>query len=225
MKTKFLSVSVITALVLILGAPGFTDQVIKLSDYKETIRVVCVGDSITFGAGVENRETNCYPAVLGKLLGNKFDVKNYGDSGTTLLRKGDHPYRIEPAVELNPHVVIVKLGTNDTKPQNWAHKEDFAKDLRDMLDTFAKCPAKPKIWVCLPVPVYKANWGINEPVLKDEVIPIIKKVAQEKHLAVIDLHTALSNHADMFPDGVHPNAAGAALIAKAVQAALLGQKP
>ena len=38
----------------------------------EKLRVACVGDSITFGHGVEDREKNCYPKVLGDLLGDKY---------------------------------------------------------------------------------------------------------------------------------------------------------
>ena len=60
-------------------------------------------------------------------------------------------------------------------------------------------------------------------VLKLEVIPLIKQVAKEKSLPTIDLYSALGNHAEMFPDKIHPNAAGAALMAKTIQAALLGK--
>ena len=38
----------------------------------EPIRVACIGDSITFGAGVENRNVNHYPLVMNKLLGDKY---------------------------------------------------------------------------------------------------------------------------------------------------------
>ena len=36
---------------------------------EEVVRVACVGDSITYGAGVANRGKNNYPKVLGGLLG------------------------------------------------------------------------------------------------------------------------------------------------------------
>jgi acyl-CoA thioesterase-1 len=202
-------------------------QAIRLKDYTGTIRVACIGDSITFGAGVENRENNCYPAVLGKILGSRFDTRNFGVNGATLLKKGDGPYwntgAFKDATAFNPNVVIIKLGTNDSKPQNWKHKEDFANDLRAMLDHFAHQPAAPKIWLCLPVPVYEARWGINEPVVKDEVIPAIRSVGKEKNIPVIDLHTALSNRPEFFPDNIHPNAAGAALMAMSVNVALQGR--
>ena len=190
----------------------------------QPIRVACIGDSITYGAGVAGRETNCYPAVLGRLLGEKYEVRNFGVNGATLLRKGDNPYwklaAFTQATEWQPNIVTIKLGTNDSKPQNWKHKAEFADDLRALVDHFAALPSKPAIWLCLPVPVYATKWGINEAAVRGEIIPIIQKVAGEKKLPTIDLHAALSGHAAMFPDKIHPNIQGAALIAETLAKAL-----
>jgi lysophospholipase L1-like esterase len=193
----------------------------------EPIRVACIGDSITFGAGVENRNVNHYPLVLNKLLGDKYVVKNFGVSGATLLKQGDKPYwnlkEFKDAGDFNPNLIVIKLGTNDTKPQNWKNGAEFAGDLAAMVDHFAALPAKPKIFLCLPVPVYETKWGINEKDLTAGVIPAIKKVAEEKKLPTIDLYAALTNHPEMFPDKIHPNAAGAELLAKTVAGAIGGK--
>lgn len=202
-------------------------QAIHPSDYKGIIRVACVGDSITYGAGVENRESNNYPAVLGRLLGPRYEVQNFGVSGATLLKQGDKPFwneaAFKAATEFDPQVVVLMLGTNDTKPQNWKQGEHFAEDLRALLEHFAGLPARPKIWVCLPVPVYQTQWGINEAMLRGEIIPIIQRVAKEKNVATIDLHTALSNCPQYFPDHVHPNAAGAGTMSMTVFTAFKGR--
>ena len=188
-----------------------------------TIRVACVGDSITYGSGVAEREKNCYPAVLGQLLGAGYEVKNFGVSGATLLKNGDKPYwkqgAFQAATDFAPQIVVIKLGTNDTKPQNWKRKEEFAGDLAAMVEQFAGLPSKPKVWLCLPVPVHRANFGINAPGL-DEAMALIRQVAAEKKTGLIDLHAALLPHPELFKDGIHPNAEGAALIAKAVNEAL-----
>jgi lysophospholipase L1-like esterase len=42
-------------------------------------------------------------------------------------------------------------------------------------------------------------------------------------LPVIDLYAALSGKPEMFPDKIHPNAAGAKVMAEAVEAAILGR--
>lgn len=212
---------------LLAGCASPRKPALHASDYQGVVRVACVGDSITYGAGVENREHNNYPAVLGGLLGSRFEVRNFGVSGATLLRKGDKPYWNEAAfrqvTEFDPQVIVLMLGTNDTKPQNWKHGEEFAADLGAMLDHFAGLPAHPKIWVCLPVPVYQTQWGINEATLHGEVIPIIERVAKEKNVPTIDLHTALSNCPQYFPDHVHPNAAGAGTMSMTVFTAFKGR--
>jgi lysophospholipase L1-like esterase len=56
--------------------------------------------------------------------------------------------------------------------------------------------------------------------VQSEVIPALQQVAKELNTPVIDLHTALANKPALFPDKIHPNAAGAKLIAEAVAAAL-----
>ncbi len=187
------------------------------------VRVACVGDSITFGAGVEGRETNSYPAQLQKLLGSRFDVKNFGRSGATASRAGDLPYwtteEFTQATAFQPDVVILKLGTNDTKPQNWKNKDAFKKDFRDLLEHFRDLKSKPKLWVCQPVPVYADQWGINAQTL-DTVLEGIEEACDDRKVPVIDLFDALGNHPEMFPDKIHPNAKGAALMAKTIYSAI-----
>jgi len=51
-----------------------------------------IGDSITFGAGIRDRASKSYPAQLGKLLGAGYEVRNFGNSGSTMLKKGDKPF-------------------------------------------------------------------------------------------------------------------------------------
>ena len=203
------------------------DQAVIPAEYEQTIRVACVGDSITYGASIEDRENNNYPVVLGRSLGEKFEVRNFGVSGATLLKKGDFSYWDRPAfkaaTQFNPHVVVIKLGTNDTKPQNWKHAADYAADYEAMIDHFAALPAKPKIWLCSPAPVYQTRWGISEKSVVEEVIPKVQALAKRKGLPIIDLYTALSGKPEMFPDKIHPNAAGARVMAGAVEAAIFGR--
>lgn len=189
----------------------------------ERIRVACVGDSITFGAAVDKRDENCYPAVLGRLLGASHEVRNFGVSGATLLRKGDKPWwkekAFQQATDFQPQIVVVKLGTNDTKPQNWKHKGEFESDARALVKHFKDLPSKPKVFLALPVAVVKSSFGIVEEGVLAE-IPLLTKVAKEEGAVLIDLHGAVATKDLFVGDGVHPNVAGAKKIAETVHAAL-----
>lgn len=213
--------------VVLAGCDTPRKPALRASDYRGTIRLACVGDSITYGVGVENRQSNCYPVVLGKLLGSRFEVRNFGVSGATLLKQGDKPYWNEGAFfevsEFAPQAIILALGTNDSKPQNWKYGDEFADDLSAMLDHFAALPSHPKIWVCLPPPVYQTKWGINEATVIGQIIPVLKQVARTKKVPTIDLHQALSDRPQYFPDQIHPNAIGAGMMAMTVFTALKGR--
>ena len=192
------------------------------------IRVACVGNSITFGAAIENREQNSYPAQLGKLLGNDWEVKNFGVSGTTLLKNGDRPYWKQKAFidakDFNPDVVVIKLGTNDTKPQNWKFKNEYIIDYTSLILEFRALPSKPIVFMCFPVPAYPERWGISDSIIRIDVIPMIKKIGKNNKVKIINLYKPLSNHADWFPDKIHPNAIGAGEMAKVINKVLLKNK-
>jgi acyl-CoA thioesterase-1 len=229
MKRRFVRI-VIACVALCLPTLSCTrhdsGRPIRVQEYRGTIRVACVGDSITYGYGIANRAKGSYPAQLGRMLGAKWEVRNFGVSGATMLKQGDLPYWDQQAFKdlltYNPNVVIIKLGTNDTKPQNWKFKDEFARDYSDMIDRFEELPSHPRIWVCYPVPAYGERWGINEFVIKNEVIPIISEVARNKHVPIINLYSPLSGKPGLFPDDIHPDAEGAFLIAKEVYATLTG---
>jgi acyl-CoA thioesterase-1 len=229
-KPIFLQAAIVSLLVVAAGCMttgARRGQAVTPADYDETIRVACVGDSITFGAGIKDRKNDNYPVVLGRSLGEMFEVRNFGVSGATLLKAGDFSYWKTPAFKaatsFDPHVVVIKLGTNDTKPQNWKHAVQYAADYEAMIAHFAALPAKPKIWLCSPAPVYQTRWGISEKSVVEGVIPKVQALARRKGLPVIDLYAVLSDKPEMFPDKIHPNAAGAKLMAEAVEAAILGK--
>ena len=194
------------------------------------IRVACIGNSITDGHGIEMRTAYGYPAMLQKKLGEDYWVKNFGVSSRTLLNKGDFPYMKEvawkDALDFKPDVVVIKLGTNDSKPQNWQYGSEFRQDLEQMITTL--CPSlatpakkgkkakaavaevKPRIILCTPVPAFKPSWEISDSVITNAIIPIQQEVAKKYGLQVIDLHTLFAGAEDLLlDDGIHPNGKGA----------------
>ncbi|WP_193213107.1 GDSL-type esterase/lipase family protein [Luteolibacter marinus] len=198
---------------------------IKPADYKAPVKVACIGDSITQGSGAE--PGRAYPAQLQEMLGKEWNVRNFGVGGRTLLKKGDMPYWIEnaykEALKFEPDVVIIMLGTNDTKPQNWEHEKEFTDDYVELVNSFQGLSSEPRIYVCRPCPVTEpGNFGINEKNLK-VWIKRIDEMAEDMNLGVIDMHKALEGKPELLPDRVHPNTEGAGEMAKAAVMALTGK--
>lgn len=189
------------------------------------IKVACVGDSITQGIGALPGKS--YPAQLQDLLGDGYEVGNFGASARTLLKKGDFPYwnekKYQEALAMEPAIVVIMLGTNDTKPQNWKFEAEFAADYRELVKSFQSLKSKPKVFLCRPVPVPgKGNYDINEEnILKQ--IPRIDAVARELGCGVIDMHAALEKYPEMLTDRVHPDTLGAGEMAKAAAKAIAGK--
>lgn len=222
MKTNFVILLLLTRLAAFAESPVAP---LDPAACHEPIRVACVGDSITAGAGAETGKS--YPSQLQELLGDHWKVGNFGVSGRTLLRNGDHPYwkekAFQDAQDFQPNVVIIMLGTNDTKPQNWKYQDELTTDYRDLVKTFLALPSKPRVYACRPCPVPEpGNFGINETNVKLE-IPMIDKLAAQETLGVIDMHAALEATPELLPDRVHPNTAGAYAMAAAAYQALTGK--
>ncbi|MCX5658301.1 MAG: GDSL-type esterase/lipase family protein [Planctomycetota bacterium] len=184
------------------------------------IRVACMGDSITAGG---------YPAILGKMLGDQYNVKNFGISGMTLMKAGDRPYwttgQIGFAKTFDPQIVTIMLGTNDAKPQNWndQKKGTFLPDYEALIAEARAMPSHPRVYVMIPVPVFPPGaFGINGKVLREEITPVVLKAAEETKADVIDLYTPLLKIPDAFPDRVHPNRFGSERIAAAIYSAMTG---
>ncbi len=114
-------------------------------------KIACIGNSITFGYGVNWDEA--YPYRLQQLFGTEeYEVQNDGVNATTLLKNGDLPYykngKLPDAFTFQPDIITIKLGTNDSKPQNWdAHRQEFKGDLLWLIDTLETMASRPNIWL------------------------------------------------------------------------------
>ncbi len=202
------------------------------------VRVACIGNSITDGHGIELAPAYGYPAELQKMLGDDYWVKNFGVSARTMLNKGDFPYMKEmawrDALAFQPDIAIIKLGTNDSKPQNWKYGSEFRQDLEQMIMALRPDLAqpqkrkgkkakkevatpKPQIFLCTPIPAFKSTWDINDSIIVNHIIPIQQEVARQYGLQVIDLNQLFAADADkMQQDGIHPNAKGVHRLAELI---------
>lgn len=186
------------------------------------IKVACVGDSITYGGGLSDKKS--YPAQLRVALGDKWAVENFGVSGATLLKNGDKPYwnldRYQEAFKYQPNIVVIELGTNDSKAWNWVHKSEYVSNYVELIKRFQNLESKPTVWISYPVPAYSSAWGISGEVITNEIVPMINEVAKMADVKIIDLYSVLSGRNEFFPDGIHPDAVGSKLIAATVATAI-----
>ena len=195
------------------------------------VKVACVGNSITDGHGIDMQEVNAYPAVLDKNLGKGFEARNFGVSSRTMSNQGDYPYQKEQAwrdcLDWNPDVVVIKLGTNDSKPHNWAKaKDDFIPCLGQMIDSLRRDNRDPRIILCAPIPAFKDSWGITDSTIVNAIIPDIKTVAENYCCEYLDLYTPFIGQQELIQkDGIHPNEKGAAKIAEIVADAVKKERP
>ncbi len=187
------------------------------------VRVACVGDSITYGARIFNREAKCYPTQLGVLLGTNYSVKNFGVNGATLLKHGDIPYwqmrAFKAAQVFKPDVAVINLGANDAAVYNWIYKYEFVRDYIELIRSFQSNSCA-TVWICYPTPTYPGPYDFTDPIVVNEIIPMINEIARQTGAKIIDLYRPLSGKPELFPDTVHPNADGARLMAEAVFSAI-----
>ncbi|MGM9604454.1 MAG: GDSL-type esterase/lipase family protein [Faecousia sp.] len=201
--------------------------------------IVALGDSITFGSGVvKTRTSDSWETKLEKLLGGSYQVLNYGISGATLQDEGDCPYWNMPdkalqgypeaALALNPEIVILMLGTNDSKPYNWNRERYEAQLDRRVKELKASPSVKRLILMCPPFacPADGSDtvaFDILNETIRDEIVPIVKKCAAENEVECIDLYALTEGHSEYFTDGVHPNSYGNRVIASQIHKHILNQ--
>ena len=156
-------------------------------------RVACIGNSITEGFGIDMCSANSYPTQLQQLLGPGYCVRNYGASGFCMLAHSDCPYVRLPqwhdVLNFNPEIIVLKMGTNDTKPWNWQHADEFEQDYQHFIDTLKALPSKPEIILAYPIRAFDNPFSIRDSVLTASIIPTIKKLARRNHLQLLDLHS------------------------------------
>lgn len=197
-------------------------------------RIACVGDSITFGAGVILSRHNAWPHLLEKELGNSFQVINYGLSWATLQMEGNLPYRrfdfMKRMEAAKPNTVLFMLGSNDSKPCNWQ-----AKRFREQYETtiYGMLQKEHPYQLILMVPprafpnkmIKRILFGIDNEVIGRDIRNTILDVGSKYQIPVVDLYEFTKDHPEYFADGVHPNAAGNEAIAKYLYKTFFSQTP
>jgi lysophospholipase L1-like esterase len=183
---------------------------------RNVVRVACAGDSITEGTE--------YPHDLALLLGANYSVGNFGVGGSTVSLQSDKPYmnqtKFQSLKDFSPNIVVIMLGTNDAYPSRQQSLDSFKSDYGKLIASFQTLSTKPKIYILLPPPIFNDSLGPNNAILAQNVIPLIRQVANETGLPLVDTNTPLLGRVNDFWDGVHPNNEGAKILATQIYNAI-----
>jgi len=195
----------------------------------ELTKVACIGNSVTYGYGLQNRKQDNYPAKLQGLLGNKFEVKNYGHSGATLLKRGHNPYYKTPefssVLAFKPNIVIIHLGLNDTDPRDWPnYGRNFEADYSWLIDTLRAGNPGVRIYICLLTPIFSGHVRFKSGTREwyGQIQKLIPLIAQANKTGLIDFHEQLYHRPDLFPDNVQPAKEGAMILAQTAYRRITG---
>ena len=218
-KGKFLAIGVAVLLISSISLTFFSESLESRSVPISPIRIGCIGDSITEGSG--------YPSYLQMMLGKSYTVKNFGVGGSTVLLGAGKPYMnqtaFESALGFLPDIVIIMLGTNDARPTTYQYIGDFVKDYEKLIEDFKGLPSEPEIYLVKPPPIFNDESGLSNANLVQGIIPCTEQVAKELGMPLIDVNTVLIDHAEYFPDGVHPTHTGAKVIASEIDMAIISK--
>ena len=195
----------------------------ELAAQKNAIKVACIGDSVTAGYLLSDAVKESYPSQLQILMGEKYEVKNFGYSGATLLKKGHKPYyktkEFADALAYSPDIAVIHLGLNDTDPRNWPnYKEEFDADYSWLIDILKKQNPAVKIYICRLTPIFNDHSRFKSGT-RDwfwQIQSHIPNIAKANQVGLIDLHEKLYPRPDLFPDALHPTKEGAAIFAQTV---------
>ncbi|MDD3037995.1 GDSL-type esterase/lipase family protein [Bacteroides sp.] len=192
-------------------------------------KVACIGNSITYGYSLPDRNTQSYPAQLQKMLGESYEVSNFGKPGATLLNRGHYPYtqqeEYRKAIDFAGDIVIIHLGINDTDPRNWPnYRDDFVRDYVALINSFRNVNPKVRILIALMTPITDRHprflSGTRD--WHGEIQLAIENVARYTGVQLINFYTPLHLYPFMLPDAVHPNQEGASIMAQTVYSAITG---
>lgn len=176
------------------------------------IKVACVGDSITQGLG-----NTPYPSRLADLLGEGYDVQNFGLWGTTGCNNTARPYTscddscYQRSLDFKPDIVILMLGTNDGNQGSVENaKLHFKEDMTALVRSYQTLDSNPTVYlVTSPYAYLEGNAPVNT-----EIVTMQRELADELELPLVDMNKLTQNMPENFQDQLHPSEAGYYLIAQ-----------
>lgn len=174
------------------------------------MKLVCIGDSLTYGYGVPSK--SCWTELLKMHL--NMEVKNKGKNGDTtsgiLIRSW------KDILEEKPDYIIIMAGTNDILMN---HPLDSVKDnIILLINEFKENNIIPIIALQPPIipELAKIYWDKEADYEKacnslSEYIKWVKAYSEDNNITYVNFYDCFINQNNiksLYSDGIHPNAEG-----------------
>lgn len=171
------------------------------------IKIACIGDSITEGWRSSNPALRSYPAVLQTLIGDGYEITNYGIGGSTVMRCSDMPYRDKwgyiNSISDAPDVVFLMMGTNDcNRDYNIERLGGFYADFASMINEYRQVGAYVAVMTSPELFCNRNNANIRR------AVEWQKKAAENFGCPVIDINEFSHTRHHFFPDDIHCDDSG-----------------
>lgn len=206
----------------------------------DILRIACIGDSITQGTGVDDKEHDSYPAQLQVLLGDNYVVGNFGKGASYVLKpdsKFNTSYKDKPqlsykntaqypdSLDFEPDVVVIMLGTNDMRHMvSDAAKAEFKETLGELVESYKELSSVQKVYLCSNI--HALSSSMAEQLSSGEMGRLVKETAEAVGCGFIDVCGVTFDYMSVYmnstKDKLHPGKEGYAEIAKAVEAGIRG---
>ena len=181
---------------------------------EKKITVVCIGDSITEGFGLED-VTCTYPFLLQEFL-----EENYRVCALSCF----HPNCCKEALALCGDVYVILLGTDAAQNMQGTDsyssaEEKLAAELQEIITKLRATLPDSLIFLVTPMPASPHLLNEHTKLCLNRLLPCIAAIAADNQLSLIDLYDELSKlpeeelAAIYQDDGIHPNVQGTMLIA------------
>lgn len=189
------------------------------------IKVAAVGDSLTYGYGLDNREEGAYPSILADLLGGFYQVHNFGLAGRSLQSTADYPYFKEKNAQLSLYLaasfVVIMIGSNDSRDPYW-NRERFEAEYRQMVASYQALPSQPELILVVPPFVPTSRFGLDNEKIRVDLQEIIPRIATDYKTKLVNLYPLTEGQDSYYSDGLHLTPLGNQVVAQAIYQVLLG---
>jgi acyl-CoA thioesterase I len=184
------------------------------------VTVVCFGDSITEGktpASLKKEER--WVDLLQQRTGAGVSFVNEGKGGRPASALNEFREMLQRHAKID--VLVISLGTNDSRDTAVNASEKFAKNLATMVDEARKKNRNMLIVFCAPYNISVASLKKNQelgPVREKNLVAFgaaVKAVSEKDRNPFVDLYGVLPEES-LASDGVHPDKTGHAKIADAI---------